>query len=370
LIKAPLVSIIVVTHNNQDDIIDCINSVLHQNYPSFEVIIVDNASTDKTVERIQENFGNNEMVRVVNSQENTGYAHGNNLGFQQSKGELIVILNPDLTVDKSWLGALVECYCRRENAGIVGSSILLFDDPNIINACGNDIHLTGFVLSRFYREDLFKCCREEEVVAAPSGASFIFSRKNLNAIGRVVPFDDNRFVLDCSDADLAIDFLSHDLLCYVAPSSKVFHRFRFKMNPQRLFILESGRYQILGHLRRKTLVMMLPSLILAELIVWYFILKADRRLIRSKIKVQIWLFRKSGNIFRNDNSSAKDLKIIENMISDIKLYYELSGGSHSVHVQNGLKASNRLFRFTKQFLINSLYTPAKNEAPNRQKSSA
>jgi glycosyltransferase involved in cell wall biosynthesis len=45
LIKAPLVSIIVVTHNNQDDIIDCINSVLDQNYPSFEVIIIDNAST-------------------------------------------------------------------------------------------------------------------------------------------------------------------------------------------------------------------------------------------------------------------------------------------------------------------------------------
>jgi GT2 family glycosyltransferase len=233
LIKAPLVSIIVVTHNNQDDIIDCINSVLHQNYPSFEVIIVDNASTDKTVERIQEKFGNNEMLRLIKSQENTGYAHGNKLGFQQSKGEMIAILNPDLTVDKAWLAALVDCYSRREDAGIAGSSVLLSDNPNMINACGNDIHLTGFVLSRFYREDIFTCCREEEAVAAPSGASFIFSRKKLNAIGRVVPFDDNRFVLDCADADLAIDFLSHDLLSYVAPSSRVFHKYRFKMKPQR-----------------------------------------------------------------------------------------------------------------------------------------
>ena len=187
----------------------------------------------------------------MDNKENTGYAHGNNLGFQQSNGEMIVILNPDLTVDKAWLSPLVESYCRHENAGIVGSGVLLFDNPHIVNACGNDIHLTGFVFSRFYREHPRKCMREEEFIAAPSGASFIFSRYKLNAIGRDMPFDDTRFFLDCSDADLAIDFFSHGLLCYVAPSSKVFHKYKFKMNPQRLFILESGRYQILGHFRRK-----------------------------------------------------------------------------------------------------------------------
>jgi GT2 family glycosyltransferase len=352
LIKDPLVSVIVVTHNNQDDIIDCINSVLHQNYPNFEVIIIDNASTDTTVKRIRENFGNNERVRLMDSQENTGYAQGNNLGFQQSKGEMIVILNPDLTVDKAWLTALVECYCRRENAGIVGSSILLFDNPNIINACGNDIHLTGFVFSRFYREELLNCCREEEVVAAPSGASFIFSRKRLNAIGRVVPFDDNRFVLDCSDADLAIDFLSHDLLCYVAPSSKVFHKYRFKMNPQRFFILESGRYQILGHFQKKTLVMMLPALLLAELMVWYFILTSSKGLIKSKLKVHMSLFTHGGGIFRNNNSSTKDLKVIKSLIPDIKPYEEVGG--HSIYIQKALREATSLFGFTRRFIMNWL----------------
>jgi len=288
----------------------------------------------------------------MNSQENTGYAHGNNLGFQQSKGEMIVILNPDLTVDKAWLAALVDCYCRRENAGIVGSTILLFDNPNIINACGNDIHLTGFVFLRFYREDLFTCCREEEVVAAPSGASFIFSRKKLNAIGRVVPFDDNRFVLDCSDADLAIDFLSHDLLCYVAPSSKVFHKFRFKMNPQRLFILESGRYQILGHFQKKTLVVMLPALLLTELMVWYFILRTNRGLIKSKLRAQMSLFTRGESIFRNNNSSTKDLKVIQRLISDIKPYEEIGG--HSIYIQKALRQANSLFGFTKRITMNWL----------------
>jgi hypothetical protein len=101
--------------------------------------------------------------------------------------------------------------------------------------------------------------------------------------------------------------------------------------------------------------MMLIALIAAELIVWSFILMKDRRLIKSKMKVQLWLLTHLRNIFRSNNSAAKDLRLIRQMVPDIKLYFELSGGNHSVYVKNGIKASNRLFRFTKHLLISSLY---------------
>jgi GT2 family glycosyltransferase len=368
VISDPLVSIIIVTHNNQDDIVDCVDSVLSQGFHSFEVIIVDNASTDKTVDKIQQNFGYNEIVRLIKNPQNDWYTGGNNLGFQHSNGELIVILNPDLVVDKLWLSSLVESYNRHADAGIVGSDVLLYDNPEIVNACGNDIHLTGFVFSRFYREHQCKCMRGEECVAAPSGASFIFSRYKLKEIGREMPFDNTRFVMDCSDADLAIDFLSHGLLCYIAASSKVFHRYKFKMNPMRLFILESGRYQILGHFRMKTLLMMLPALMLTELIVWSFILTKDRRLIKSKIKVQLWLFANFRDTLRSGNSAAKDLNLIKQTIPDMKLYDELGGGDGDGRtfnfVQKALKASNRLFRFIRRFLINSLYVRGKTDSPD------
>jgi GT2 family glycosyltransferase len=205
--NGPLVTIIIVTHNNRDDIVDCVNSVLRsEGYQRFEVIIVDNASTDKTVEKIEENFANNEVVSLIKNGKNSWYSGGNNLGCQKSKGELIVILNPDLIVDKFWLSALVEAYRKHENAGIVGSNVLLFDKPDIVNACGNDIHLTGFVFARFSGEHTCEYTKEE-VVAAPSGASFIFSRDKLKAIGRQTPFDTTRFFMDCSDADLALEFL-------------------------------------------------------------------------------------------------------------------------------------------------------------------
>jgi hypothetical protein len=79
-------------------------------------------------------------------------------------------------------------------------------------------------------------------------------------------------------------------------------------------------------------------------------------LVKSKIKVQLWLLTHLRSIFRTNNSAAKDLRLIKQMIPEIKLYDELSGGSHSAYVKNGLKASNHLFRFNKQFLVNSIYT--------------
>jgi GT2 family glycosyltransferase len=347
-----LVSIIIVTHNNKDDIIDCINSVLQQHYQSFEIIVVDNASTDGTADKIQENFGNNEIVKLIKNPRNDWYTGGNNLGFLHSKGKLIVILNPDLIVDYFWLSVLVESYSRHSNAGIIGSNVLFFDHPERINACANDIHMTGFVFARFFEGDECNCI--EEKVAAPSGASFIFSAEKLKAIGREVPFDTMRFVMDCSDADLAIDFLSHGFQCYVAPSSKVFHKFRFKMNPRRLFILESGRYGILGHLRMKTLIMMLPALAVAEFIVWYFVLAKDRRLIKSKIRVQIWLLTHIRDVIRSDNSAAKDLKLIRQMTSEIRLYGGSIGGPHSLPVRKALKVSNQVFGLTRRLLIDWL----------------
>jgi GT2 family glycosyltransferase len=357
VIADPLVSIIIVTHNSQNEIIDCVSSILSQVFQSFEIIIVDNASTDETVKKVQDEFGNNELIRLVKNPENSWYTGGNNIGFRHSRGELVAILNPDLVVDKFWLAALVETYYRHTDAGIVGSNVLLFDSRERINACGNEIHLSGFVFARFYGAD--QChCMKEEIVAAPSGAAFIFSTEKLKTTGRQVPFDDTRFFMDCSDADLAIDLLSHDLFCYVSPSSKVFHKFKFKMSPERLFTLECGRYQILGHLRRKTLFKMIQALLLTELIVWYFILTTDRSLIKPKLKVLIWLFKHNGKVIRNDNNPPKDLKLVETMIADIRLYDEFKA-ARSARIQKTISLANRIFSLTRKTIIDSLHATMK-----------
>jgi GT2 family glycosyltransferase len=84
------ISVVIVTYNSAECITACVQSVLAQTGPSFEVIVVDNASKDDTLARLKDL-----PVRVIASQENLGFGRGNNLGFASSSGRYICLLNPD-----------------------------------------------------------------------------------------------------------------------------------------------------------------------------------------------------------------------------------------------------------------------------------
>jgi GT2 family glycosyltransferase len=180
----------------------------------------------------------------------------------------------------------------------------------------------------------------------------MFSRSKLASTGRSEPFDTSWFFMEYSDIDLAVEFLKKDLFCYVCPASKILHKFKFKMNPRRMYFLETGRYQLLGHLTKGTIFRMLPALMLTELIVWSFILGKDKRLIGSKLRASMWHFFHWPATFRKNSNREQDLKLIRRMISEVIIYDELGGESWAVH--RARQSSNRRFEAAKQSLINSL----------------
>lgn len=366
--NSPLVSIVVVTYNSENDVADCLNSILVQAYQNFEIIVVDNVSSDETVHKMQDSFGSHQKIKIIPNKENTGYVGGNNTGFHHAKGDLIVILNPDLIVDKDWLEQLVKAYSKHENdAGIICSNVLLFDRRDIINACGNSIHLTGLVFSRFYMEKECRCFERGDrnsdtnetftiQVPAPSGASMMFSRTNLQRIGRQCPFDEGKFFMEYADIDLAIDFLSHGLVCYVAPKSKVFHKFRFKMNSSRLATLERGRYTLLNHLTLTTRFLMLPSLIVGECLIWAYIISNKSsigrlKLALSKLETYGWLLTGQARHNNGTVSKLKDIKIINVMSTDLILYQELRASSIQMNIHSLV---NRFFHFSKNCVASFL----------------
>jgi len=90
--SAPLVSVVLNTYNRADLVPQSINSVLSQDYPNFEVIVVDDGSTDNTREVIEEQFG--DRVRYIH-QENAGLAAGRNTGIKAARGEYIAFQDDD-----------------------------------------------------------------------------------------------------------------------------------------------------------------------------------------------------------------------------------------------------------------------------------
>jgi GT2 family glycosyltransferase len=116
----PLVSIIVVVHNNLLFTRMCLESVLaNTDWRWLELIVVDNGSTDGTQEYLSELAKNVSVVRVISPGENLGFAEANNLGFSASQGEMIVLLNNDTIVADGWLPCL-SGYLQDSTVGAVG----------------------------------------------------------------------------------------------------------------------------------------------------------------------------------------------------------------------------------------------------------
>lgn len=100
----PLISIIIVNWNAGKYLNDCIISLKNQTYKNYEIILVDNASSDNSIEFVKKHFSD---ICIIENKENLGFAEGNNVGIRNSKGEIIALFNPDAVADKNWLSNLI-----------------------------------------------------------------------------------------------------------------------------------------------------------------------------------------------------------------------------------------------------------------------
>jgi len=129
-IKPKLVSIVIVNYNGKEDTLNFLQSLKKTDYPNYEIIVVDNASTDGSVEAIGEKFP---KVGIVRNKRNLGYGCGVNSGIKHIKGEYIVTLNNDMVVyQKSWLSEAVKVAESDKKIGMVTIVWVRYDDPCIL----------------------------------------------------------------------------------------------------------------------------------------------------------------------------------------------------------------------------------------------
>jgi len=121
----PLVSIIVVNWNGIKYIKECLDSLSNLSYSNYEIILVDNASSDGSVELVEKNYP---TVKLIRNKENLGFAEGNNIGIKETKGDLIALFNPDAIAEKEWLSSLVSVLQSSETIGAVAGKIYYYGD--------------------------------------------------------------------------------------------------------------------------------------------------------------------------------------------------------------------------------------------------
>jgi GT2 family glycosyltransferase len=297
---APLVSVVIVNTNELHYLERCLPSVHRSTYPNFEVLIVDNQSQDGSVEYVREHFPD---MRVIHSPANLGYPGANNLGFEAARGEYLTVLNPDTEVEPAWLDELVAALVAHPEAGLATSKILLMDDPTRINACGNVVSVAGLTFCRGVGEPATAYDRQEEVLAV-SGAAFLIRRTTLEAIG---PFDP-RFMAYLEETDLSLRARLAGVRSLYVPTSRVYHRYSFRLGEWKTFHIEKNRhYMLLKLFERRTLLLLAPALLYAELLVWGYMLLKGRRFVYQKWLSYQWLWRHRA-IIRANRTQVQQLR--------------------------------------------------------------
>jgi GT2 family glycosyltransferase len=212
----PRCSVIVANWNGRSDLERCLPALRAQTFIDFEAIVVDNGSSDGSLELLEAEFPE---VRVIALDENRGFAAANNIGIDAARGRNIALLNNDTRVDPAWLAELVECLERHPRAASATSKMLLMQEPDTIDGAGDVLTWTFLPYPRGHREPDRGQYEEEAEVFSASGGAALWRGDILKSLGAF----DEAFFAYYEDVDLGFRARLQGLECWYVPTSVVLH---------------------------------------------------------------------------------------------------------------------------------------------------
>jgi GT2 family glycosyltransferase len=274
--EKPLVSIIVVSHNEINHIFSSLSALMGQTYPNYEVILYDNGSTDGTPEYVLNYFP---RVKLVKGTHNLGFGGANNKAAEIALGKYLGFLNCDAIVSSGWLEPMVSLLERDDSIGCVGAELICSENKKIILSHGTGIHLSGIS----YAKDRGKYVQNNPPieVGGISGGAFLINKEYFFKVGAF----ESLFFLYYEDTDLALRIRLSGKRCMIIPGAKVYHNCESRFGTRKIFFLERNRYLSLFSLMSlPMLCMMTPSLTVFEIFSWGYCLIIGKDAIVSKYK--------------------------------------------------------------------------------------
>ncbi|HVW86559.1 MAG TPA: glycosyltransferase family 2 protein [Bryobacteraceae bacterium] len=222
------VSITIVTYNSGRFIKRCLESVLDQDYPFKEIIVIDNNSTDGTID-ILERFENHEGVRIVYNEENIGFAGAQNQAIGLSAAEWVLTLNPDVLLLQGFIESLVNAGNLDPKVGTVCGKLLTmtagFDFPEEPLVDSTGIYFTPNLrhLDRGSLQVDNGHFRNYEYVFGATAAAALYRREMIDDISINGEFFDDDFFAYREDADVAWRAQLLGWKCLYAPYARGYH---------------------------------------------------------------------------------------------------------------------------------------------------
>ncbi len=250
----PQISVIIPNWNGKYLLETCLAALRRQAFRDFETILVDNGSEDGSADYVRSQFPE---VKVLALPENRGFTGGSIAGYEQSGGELIVLLNNDTEVDAHWLEEIHSASRVYPKAGSFASKMMYFDERGRVENCGFDLGIAGATVDLGRDEPNGpEWIRPQRVFGACGGAA-TYRRKMLEDIG----FLDPEFVMIYEDADLSFRAQLRGYECVYVPGAIVYHRYRVTIGkaPARQVFYSQRNIEFM-YLKNMPLVLILESL--------------------------------------------------------------------------------------------------------------
>jgi len=299
----PQVAVMVLHHNGQKILYDCVSSLKKTTYTNYDVYVIDNASTDKSVNSVQQSFP---WVKLIQFDKNYGFCQGYNKASEKIDAEYLLFLNNDVTIlNSNWLDRMVEV-AQGRNVGAVGSKLLLYSDPKKIENVGGILYKwQGGTRVGFGEKD---DKQYDELTLDPfyvSGASLLIKRDLFIKAGG---FDDEMFAYS-EDLDLCWRLRLMGLEIKFCPDAILFHKASASWKKSMKALYLSHRNFVRASLKnysRMNLLKNIPPLLLTSLLFGLF-----ATLFSRNVTFLLTMIKSIGHNLLNFSSTLESRKFVQ-----------------------------------------------------------
>jgi len=290
--RSPKIAVLILCTNERRFLKGVLNSLLSQTYKNLEIYVLDNNSTDGSIELVQSSKFSDAKdrsptessdkvqsqkhklkVKIIKFSENLGYAKGNNIGlkiaFEEGAG-FCLVLNCDTILKKNAVEEMTKSYQKQKEkkvkTGLIQSVILLANDRKKINSLGNVIHFLGFGYCQDYLKK-YKPLKKDKKIISVSGAAMLVSKEFYKDVGGF----DETFFMTAEDQDLSLRGFIFGYKHFLSAKALVYHHYYFGRHKLNKYREEKNRLIILlKNYSLKFLILLGPIFFLTELAVIFY----------------------------------------------------------------------------------------------------
>ena len=209
------VTIVIPNYNGKHFMEPCLSSLSEQTYKDFHILVVDNASSDGSIEYMEENYPDIELIKL---QKNYGFSKAVNIGIQHSRTPYVILLNNDTTVDTRYVEEMVKAIEKSPKIFSVSSKMIQMYHPELIDSAGDLYTLSGWGVCRGCGRPVSNYTKYDEIFTACAGAA-IYRRSVFDEIGY---FDENHFAY-LEDIDIGYRARIYGYYNMYCPTALVYH---------------------------------------------------------------------------------------------------------------------------------------------------